>query len=123
MHADTISIGALGVANHPLARADSGHPLLGIADFVGTEQFGEQYRVRSSSKLAMPPEVAVFQVAVEQEVEESTAEARLLRMLESKTIQLVTTRTNVGPGSHRTMCLGGYTQRGVGITMKSWEFQ
>eukprot|EP00971_Amphidinium_carterae_P099230 1962802-Amphidinium_carterae.1 len=72
-----------------------------------------------------PPEWAqeVFQVAVEQEAEESTAEARLLRMLEGKTIQLVATRTNVGPGSHRTMCLGGYTQRGVGITMKSWEFQ
>eukprot|EP00971_Amphidinium_carterae_P133818 2650902-Amphidinium_carterae.1 len=118
LSSSTACLNKVGVTGAPLEAADSGHPLLKLWELDGKikGRFPLEYQVDKSG-------LTSSECLVVHESEESRGcEYDLIhKYLDTHVIPRTSTRTNLG-GSVRSLCVGAYTRRGVGITKGTKSF-
>eukprot|EP00971_Amphidinium_carterae_P331848 6465659-Amphidinium_carterae.2 len=128
---DTASLSKVGVLNTPLDSADSGHPLLKLWEVCERTRFPREYHVGVTCLATTTEGLATIgvhgagchgDVCATECLDVHEVQKKLLAFLDTRVIPLTSTRTNLG-GAARTLCLGAYTRRGVGVTVATQDYK
>eukprot|EP00971_Amphidinium_carterae_P349931 6491302-Amphidinium_carterae.2 len=122
----TVSLNSIGAQSVPVVSADSGHPLLCLWQDMSLEckeKFPADLHLSPGSASSASACVPCYVVGEQEpEVTEST-EHVLHRLLSRRSVPKTSTRTNLGEESVRSLCIGAYTRRGIGLTNATWEYK